>query len=179
MVLSTKTKTNWHKWKVSWKCEFLCNFLYAKENLPFKLWNYLFINNYYLPRIASSILLNCYQWGSCLLTEEPNSFWLTQPNSIILVEWFLLCLCWCVRNKWLYTACNLFLRSTVGTGISRASTAKYSWKRWMTNAITTFWPSSKGATKSHQLLLERLTPSFSFSSGVGNWRPWERHKQRN
>ena len=35
------------------------------------LFIYLFIYHY-LPRIASSILLNCYQWGSCLPCETPT-----------------------------------------------------------------------------------------------------------
>ena len=50
------------------------------------LFIYLFI--YYLPRIASSVILNCYQWGSYLpcetATKEPC--WLTIFNIDGLVE---------------------------------------------------------------------------------------------
>ena len=45
--------------------------LYEKESLLIYLFIYLFIYEC-LPRIASSALMNCYQWVSCLPCETPT-----------------------------------------------------------------------------------------------------------
>ena len=42
----------------------------------FIIQTYFYYSNIYLPRIVSSILVNCYQWGSCVpcekYTKEPS-----------------------------------------------------------------------------------------------------------
>ena len=67
----------------------------------------------------------------------------------------------------------------VGMVISQVSIVKFRSKQWTINEITTCSLSLKGEIKNRKYQLEIPKHFFSYWSGVANWRPWVRKKQRN